>query len=506
MRGTILLATYNEAASIAPVLAEIEEAHRVLRRSGIDLEVVLLDDCSPDGTATIAIDAAAGLGVPLRVRMGNRTGLGAALLRGFEAEMADPPDFFITLDADGQHDPRQIPDLVRAHLSRGSGITIGSRWTRGGTSPGTPPARRVLSRLGNLLARRVGGIRDVADSTTSFRVIDPQVPVKFSSDGLDVDGYGLFSAFIAVSQAYGFTIDEVPICFRPRYSGVSKLQRRDLWRFYRNLFKIRRKVRAIRRSVLHDQTEWSARAATFAGQHGAGSQFSGDAELRSLAHADTFNAWLADLVSPAVGRRVLEVGAGVGTMSSLLAGKHPHSAFLSIEPDATLVDELRSAVEALPNVTVRNDTSAAILEEQGPARFDTVLYINVLEHIREDGEELGRARELLVAGGRLALVVPAMPKLYGSLDRKSGHFRRYRKARLTEVVEGAGFEIESVRHFDPVGVVPYWLAVRKGELRSLNGLVTLLFDRVIVPLSKLGDRVPDPGFGKNLLVIARTKH
>ena len=243
-----MLATYNEADSIRPVLAEIEEAVEVMQRADIHLRILLVDDSSPDDTAAIAQVEADRLQIHLEVLSGTKAGLGRAILRGLEfgLAMTPPPDFFINLDADGQHDARQIPDLVRAHLARGSDITIGSRWTRGGTSPGTPPSRIVLSRAGNWLVRLITGLRGVRDATTSFRVIEPQVARVFSPESLRVEGYGFFSAFIALSQARGFKIDEVPINFRPRYSGVSNLTGKELVDFFGNLFRVRAEAKQLR--------------------------------------------------------------------------------------------------------------------------------------------------------------------------------------------------------------------------------------------------------------------
>ena len=119
LRGTVVLATYNSGASVGPVLAEIEEAASLLRRSGIEIEVLLVDDSSPDNTAAIAIEEAARLGIKLDVLSGSHLGLGRSQLAGFEFLLrGDHRDFFVTLDPDGHHDARQIVDLVRAFVAR----------------------------------------------------------------------------------------------------------------------------------------------------------------------------------------------------------------------------------------------------------------------------------------------------------------------------------------------------------------------------------------------------
>ncbi len=250
LRGTVVMASYNEAGSIANVLAEVSEAVDVLDRQGIVVDVLLVDDNSPDGTAGIAEGVALSKGLKLEVLSGNKEGLGAALVRGFRHldTQGVHRDFIVTLDADGQHDARQIPGLVEAFLSRGSGIMIGSRWTSGGSSPGTSSARAFLSKGGNLAFRLITGTRRVKDGTTSFRVIRPEVASLFDPAKLHVDGYAFFSAFIALAQANGYAIDECPIVFRPRAAGQSKLTMRDCREFMFNLFLVRKVAHAARRN------------------------------------------------------------------------------------------------------------------------------------------------------------------------------------------------------------------------------------------------------------------
>jgi glycosyltransferase involved in cell wall biosynthesis len=506
MRGRVIVATYNEASSIRAVLAEMEEAFSILRRSGIDLDILLIDDSSPDGTAAIAEKMAAQLGLDLTVLSGKKAGLGAALMRGFRhSNEHAKPDFYVTMDADGQHDARQMPDLVRAHLSRGNGITIGSRWVRGGSSPGTGLLRTVLSRTGNLLVRRITSTRDVADATTSFRVIDPEVTELFSADNLDVDGYGFFSALIAVAQAHGFTIDEVPICFRPRYSGVSKLTMKDMAVFWRNLFLVRKSTKAIAQHYRADQTEWAERAANFNEQAPvAGGSFGAKDELYALASATNFFSWIVEEMRIYLGHDVLEVGAGLGTVTRLLLDALPASQVTAIEPDAELFSLMEEALPASDRLQLRHESSLDTLTQTGPGSFDSLVYVNVLEHIRDHGGELETARKLLRPGGTVAIFVPAMPSLYGSLDRKSGHYRRYRLDALRALAEAAGFEPILCKHMDMAGAVPYWATIRIGNMKSASALTTKLFDNVIVPVSRAAESVvKDPPFGKNLLLIAK---
>jgi len=232
LRGTVVLATYNSGASVGMVLAEVEEAAAVLGRSGIELDVLLVDDSSPDNTAAIAAHEAAMLGVKLEVLNRVDRALGGSQLAGFTHLLRrGDRDFFVTLDPDGHHDARQITDLVRVFVARRSGVTIGSRWVRGGSSPGTTALRSIVSRTANILARRVVGLRGVHDATTSFRVIRPDVAQLWVDRDIPADGYGFFTTSIAVAQAAGFSVTECPITFRPRYAGVRSLSFSDVTSF-----------------------------------------------------------------------------------------------------------------------------------------------------------------------------------------------------------------------------------------------------------------------------------
>jgi 2-polyprenyl-3-methyl-5-hydroxy-6-metoxy-1,4-benzoquinol methylase len=507
LRGAVVLATYNSGASVGPVLAEIEESAAVLGRSGIELDVLLVDDSSPDNTAAIAADEAARLGLKLDVLSGSHRGVGGSQLAGFEHLLRDGGhDFFVTLDPDGHHDARQITDLVRAFVARRSGVTIGSRWIRGGSSPGTSAMRSIVSRTANILARRIIGLHGVHDATTSFRIIRPDVAQLWIDRAVPADGYGYFTTSVAVAQAAGFSITEVPITFRPRYAGVRSLSFADVNAFWHSLHATRVLVADVRGEARRDQATWASRSPLLqAQQAAANSQFGAAEELENLAQADHFFDWIVDEMRPHLGHRILEVGAGIGTVATKIAERKPASVMTAIEPAANLFDQLHAAVDRRSNVTALQMTSQELTAGRSQA-FDSVIYVNVLEHILDDAAEMRTAFELTAPGGSLGVFVPAMPRLYGSLDFKSGHHRRYDKARLREVISGAGFEIVELRYLDVAGVIPYWLMYRVWKRQSLSSMSSGVFDRAVVPVSKAAQRlVPSPPVGKNLLAIARRR-
>lgn len=476
MLVTVLLASQHAFVAAEPVLGELDEARRVLCAGGIEVRHRLV---------------------------GDGDGFAPALLDGFRAALADGADVIVSLDADGQHDPRQIPDLVRSHVARGSGLTIGSRWVRGGASPGTGPVRSAASRLGNAVVKVFTGARGVSDSTTSFRAYSPEVARVLLDEKLPTETYGFFSAMVAVVQAHGFAVDEVPITFRPRRADADDVGGADVREFARNLAPIRRRVRAVRREMRSNQALWAQRSPRLRAQSAAGgSVFGATEELANLADADRFLTWITDELHPHLGHRVLEVGAGVGAIAVKLAAAGHE--VLAIEPAANVFPELARRCHHEPRVEVRQVTSQALLATGVAESFDSVAYVSVLEHIRDDVAELSTARELVVPGGTVAMFVPALPWLYGSLDYKSGHYRRYDRDLLTSVIEAAGLEVVDMRFMDVAGVLPYFVMYRLLGVQRLHAGSSKAFDRVIVPVSRfLQRRVASPAVGKNLLAVAR---
>jgi len=488
---------------LEPVLAELDEARRALAPSGLELSVVLLAPPQhADDAHAVSLALAGQLGLDLRILPTSTDDFGRALLDGFRAAVDDSADLVVSLDADGQHDPRQIPTLIRSHLARSTGLTVGSRWIRGGSSPGTGLARSALSRAGNASVKAITGARGVSDSTTSFRVYHPDVVDALLHESLPDETYGFFSAMVAVVQAHGFTVDEVPITFRPRYSGTSRIANADLIEFAASLPTIRRRVRSIRREMRGNQALWAQRNPRLRAQAATGeSVFGATEELTNLADAEHFLSWISDELTPHLGARVLEVGAGVGAIATKLAAAGHQ--VMAIEPADNVYPELVRRTASNPAIDTRQITSRALLAG-GTERFDSVVYVSVLEHIRDDLEELRTAFELLEPGGTIGLFVPAMPSLYGSLDFKSGHYRRYDLGHLESLLATAGFDQVDVRHMDIAGVVPYFLMYRLLDIPTLDAGSSKVYDSLIVPVSRFIQRhIGRPGFGKNLLAVAR---
>ena len=246
--GAVLLATLGERQTIRYVLEEVAESVRLLEQSGYSFQVLIVDDSQDTEYNRHVEQSFNELRISGRVIDGPREGLGAAIVYGFEQALLESNvGFIVNLDADGQHDARQMPDLVRAHFATQSQITIGSRWTKGGSAPGLSFNRKVLSRVSAMMLHRVGVPSSVKDPTTSFRVYSRSAIEASFKTVTDFNGYAFFGGMIAVSSSEGAKISEVPIQFRPRWAGESKMKIARIVETAGQLLSIRTRTKMLKR-------------------------------------------------------------------------------------------------------------------------------------------------------------------------------------------------------------------------------------------------------------------
>lgn len=219
--------------------------------------------------------------------------------------------------------------------------------------------------------------------------------------------------------------------------------------------------------------------------------------LRRMEQASNYNRWLLARATPYLGRRVLDVGAGIGTFTEQVAdGRF----VVALEPDPAFVPALRGRFAGRANVEV----AAAQLDELAASSseaFDSIVCFNVLEHIADDAGALARLFGLLEPGGVLLALVPAHPLAYGSIDAVLGHERRYGKRRLATLLVQAGFELERLAHVNPVGIAGWFVAGRIARSTQIPSGPLRLFDRCI-PLFTALDRLHLP-VGLSLWTVAR---
>jgi dolichol-phosphate mannosyltransferase len=214
----ITLPTYNEAENLERLVrATVAQLERAAPGSG---RLVVVDDASPDGTGRIADRLAAELPQVEVLHRPGKEGLGKAYLAGFRYAHARGADLVIVMDADFSHDPAHLPALIGA--AETSDLVLGSRYVSGGQIVDWPPIRRLLSRGGSLYARTILGV-DIRDLTTGFRCIRREVLETIEPSTLRSQGYVFNIELTYRALRAGFRVTEIPIIFRDRHAGQSKI-------------------------------------------------------------------------------------------------------------------------------------------------------------------------------------------------------------------------------------------------------------------------------------------
>lgn len=219
--------------------------------------------------------------------------------------------------------------------------------------------------------------------------------------------------------------------------------------------------------------------------------------LEEFDEAKHYSAWILQMIAPHVSGRILEVGAGRGTYSTYFA-EHGH--LTALEPSAVNSAALRERLKGYPSATV---ITAELDGAAAPGSYDTVVLLNVLEHIRDDHRALGDIYEALAPGGKMVLWVPAFEALYGKFDQQIGHFRRYRRNELLALVHKVGFQQVAVRYTNMPGFFAWWLVVRALGRAPTSGHLALTYDRYFIPVISRVERFVRPPIGQSLLVIAQ---
>jgi SAM-dependent methyltransferase len=221
-------------------------------------------------------------------------------------------------------------------------------------------------------------------------------------------------------------------------------------------------------------------------------------ELEAMSFALNYHRWIVDEFESYLGETTAEVGAGVGSVSKLLL-RTRIKRLVAFEPSPNMYPHLEQELRHEQRARAVNDFFSPRYAREG---FDSIVYINVLEHIEDDQTELGNAFEILRPEGHLLLFVPALAWLYSDFDKQIGHFRRYEKTALSGLVRDVGFALVRARYFDLAGIIPWY--VNYVLLRHSMGSASVsLYDKLVVPTIKLIERSLTPPIGKNVLLIAR---
>jgi glycosyltransferase involved in cell wall biosynthesis len=467
MRVSVVIPVYNERPTI-------EECLKRVRAVGLDKEILVVDDASTDGTREFLAALPAEPNLRIFYQPDNR-GKGAAVRRGFEEATGD---VVVIQDADLEYDPEDYHKLIEPIRDGRADVVYGSRflgWPRRVLRFRHQLANRFLTLLSNLVTDL-----NLTDMETCYKMMTREV-VK--SLRLRSDRFGIEPEITAKIARLGFRVYEVPVSYHGRdYWEGKKIGWKDGFAA----------VATILRYAFVDDEE---------------NERAGYRILQRMQKVSRYNRWMWEQLEPYVGRRVLEVGAGVGNMTRFLLRRER---VIATDLDAKYLRILHHLFDSYTHVTIgrfdlggrptATETDGAV-DLPAAERIDTVVCLNVLEHIEDDERALRTFHELLEPGGRLILLVPALRSLYGSLDRALDHFRRYERAELLDKLGRAGFEIEASWFFNLLGVFGWYLNSRLLKRTTFPPVQLTLYDR-LVPLFRLESRWRLP-FGMSLIAIAR---
>lgn len=222
--------------------------------------------------------------------------------------------------------------------------------------------------------------------------------------------------------------------------------------------------------------------------------------LEIMSAAPRYAAWQVEMLRPWLGRRILEIGSGIGNISSEFRQLNPEALVLT-DTDPWYLQRLRDQYAEDPVVQFADLTlpDPTARERFAGLALDTVVALNVVEHIEDDLGALQAMRELVVPGGKVVILVPALPSLYGSLDVELQHFRRYTKRSVSAVMTAAGLRDIHTSWFNRAGMLGWWFNARVRKAPRLPVQQLRMFD-AMVPLLRHERLLPLP-FGQSLIAV-----
>jgi glycosyltransferase involved in cell wall biosynthesis len=470
---SVIVPVYNEKYLVLASFKRLE----LLAASGLfnRVRVIVVDDGSSDGTSAVlrehqsSLQAAKGSALEWVFRFHEKNrGKGHAIQTALEHVNTD---LVVIHDADLEYHPRDLLQMIPLFQEENADAVFGSRFMPGGFKRALFFRHTLGNKLITLLCNLVTDL-NLTDIETCYKMVKADL---LKSIPLESNRFGIEPEMTIKLAKRKARIFEVPITYSGRtYIEGKKIGWKDgvqaLW--------------AMLKFAISDRI-YSADA--------YGSEI-----LARLQRAPKFTRWMADTIKPYVGNRVLEIGAGIGNLTLNLV---PRVEYWATDVQPHYLERLEKL--RLDRPYLRVCFTDGTVEESFPAgqQFDTVICLNVVEHLENDVAALRNIRESLGVNGRAVILVPQGKALYGTLDKVLGHYRRYTRGELAQVAQQAGLEIEEIFGFNRFGS-PGWLLNARVLKRETFGFWQIQLLNFLVPLVRRIDRwLPFPPL--SLIAILR---
>lgn len=458
MRLSILVPVYNERTVVRASLAKVMESPLP---EGLEREIILVDDCSTDGTGEILQEFVAEYPEIKLFRKPKNEGKGAAIRTALSHATGD---FVLVQDADLEYDPGEYSVLLKPLLQGRADAVFGSRYMAG-------EQRRVLRFWHSMINHTITLICNMfsdlhcTDIETCYKVFRTDL---LKSIPIRSDRFGFEPEITMKTSKRKLRVYEVPISYHGRtFEEGKKIGWKD-------------GVKALG-VILYFWLVDDLYAENYGRQH-----------LNNLTGTPQYISWATTMLRPHLGDRIVELGAGIGDFTGRLMGRKID--YFACENEPVYLHALRNRFLKTPSVHVLElDPATATDFGQLPAGLDTALAINVLESMAEPAALLAHLVKKLAPGGKIVLLVPHGPGLFGSLDRELGYRRRFSKADITQLFESVGMLTESTQTFNRLGTLAWWTNSKLLGSRRISRITLKLFDKTVW-LWRLIDRlIPLPG-------------
>jgi glycosyltransferase involved in cell wall biosynthesis len=463
---SILIPVYNERTVVERSVALVLAAPLP---ENMDRELVIVDDCSTDGTSDVLDRMAT---AEPRIRLFRQTvnqGKGAAVRRAIQEALGD---FCLVQDADLEYDPSEYAKLLRPLLDGHADAVFGSRYLAGEQTRVLPYWHSMINKTLTLVSNMFSNL-NVTDMETCYKVFRTDL---LKSIPIRSDRFGFEPEITMKVSKRKLRVYEVPISYHGRtYEEGKKIG----WKDGMKAFGV----------VLYFWIIDDLYSETY-----------GRGLLNSLTGTPQYLSWITRVLRPYLGDTVLEIGAGLGNLSGRLMGKK--LMYVAAEKDPLYLHALRNRFLRTPSVTVCElDPEQPSAYAPWTGQFESALCANVLETADDPQAVIQSIAGCLKPHGKLIVLAPQGPALFGSLDRAMGHKRRFSAAELSAILEGAGLKVEQEHQLNKFGALSWWVFGHVLGRSKMSRVALKLWDKTVWFWRRVDGLLPWRGL--SLVIVAR---